>query len=180
MLLLHSPTTMSMSLTASCSMRSSFRALSSLPSTSRAAYLPLPPLTRFASSVSEHHRPTASSSTAQSTPLLGNQPPVVEPTPSPLPAHQTPPPPPARPARAAPRIRASKAALTLVRTFSSSIAFPHPTNYLALPYTDIRRSRSPTKSPIRANTPTDPNRRAQQRVCRHAVPSRIRRKARKV
>jgi hypothetical protein len=95
-------------------MRSSLRTLvSSTPTASRPC-LPhsLASVTRYASSLSETMASTSTAPSSSTTPLLPNQPPAVE---SALPTHQQPPRPPIKPARAAPRIKASKAALTLVR-----------------------------------------------------------------
>ena len=113
------PSTISndMALQSSVLMRSSLRALvSSTPTVSR-SYLPyssLTSVTRYASSISDNLASTSTAPPSSSTtPLLPNQPQVIEPT---LLTHQqSPPRPPARPTRAAPRIKASKSALTLVR-----------------------------------------------------------------
>lgn len=98
-------------------MRSSFRTLVSPTPIASRPYLPysLTSVTRYASSFTDSLASTSTPSSSTTT-LLPNQPHSAEST---LPTHQQPPPPPAKPARAAPRIKASRAALTLVRLWSS-------------------------------------------------------------
>lgn len=166
----HRPRALTTAMSTSTLTRTSLRALaSSAASSSR----PLPyrfiSATRFASSVSES---IASSSSSSTTPLLPNQPPVVEPA---LPTRQTPPPAPTRPARTAPRIKSSKAALILVRPFLNPM-MTHvsilPSNQIVycISFLDIGCGTATPKSAFWADATTHQNRRTQQGVCRHAVP----------